>query len=53
MSFKNCIAILNSDKAFDRLSQSEKEEILKELANETKKILDDRIELTAGVTEPG
>ena len=44
MSFKNCIAILNSDKAFDRLSQSEKEDILKELANETKKM---RAELKA------
>ena len=50
MSFKSCIAILNSDKSFDRLTQSEKEDILKELATETKKM---RAELKADDFEIG
>ena len=45
MSFKSCIAILNSDKAYDRLTPTEKENLLKELADEIKK---QRLELKDG-----
>ena len=45
MSFKSCIAILNSDKSYDRLTPTEKENLLKELADEIKK---QRLELKDG-----
>ena len=38
MDFKACIGILNSDKAFDRLTQTEKETVLKDVAEEVKRL---------------
>ena len=38
MDFKNCLAILNSDKQFDGMTSSQKDTLLKEVADEVKRL---------------
>ena len=38
MDFKSCISILNSDKEFDRLTQTQKEGLLKDVSEEVKRL---------------
>ena len=38
MDFKNCLAILNSDKQFDGMTSSQKDTLLKEVDDEVKRL---------------